>query len=352
MKKLLICLVLLLTLALVLLTSCNDSEIPSGMKYASKPDLSGYTMFVPESWVLDVGTETVTVAHASKRDRTGVSIQRLNYESAADWWTDMKVSINENLKDTWFSEKESTVIGGLNALKYTVTGTWGENGYHKLELYGVEKGDFVYSIIVTYPIYKDKNGTKTYTDSYQAQDVQKVLDNLSFSDTAPSGASEPGYISEDTKEGMKRASDPEIFDYNLFVPSDWTVESTLTEATSNVSSAYVYTALKGINVNVMQWNVSSTSYDEWWYEYVLQLENSFADVELSDPALIDIQIDSKDGKCAKFSASLSGSEYNYEIYAVIHKASVHVITFTVKGEDSFENYRNDVDAIIGSFYFD
>jgi len=354
MKKLLAILFVLLTLCLPVLTSCKDDGIPDGMKYATTQGVADYTLFVPEGWVLTMGTPTATAANASKSDRTGISVQRLSYQSYDEWWTDMRATINENLKDVSVSDKESALIDGVDSVKYTVYGTWGENGYHKLVIYGIKHGDFVYSMVVTYPYAREKDGKKIYTDDYQAENVQKILDNFRFNDSQ-AAPTEPSYENDGAPQGMKRAGDPDIFDYNFFVPNDWTVQSPVTEAYSTISSAYSYNSVtqKNINVNIMQWNdTSDGNYELWWNEYKLQLDNAFKDLKLSSPEISECQIAGNDARSAAFSASLGENTYNYEVYAVFHRASIHVITFTIKGQDSFDSYKDDINQIISSFNFD
>ncbi len=332
------------------LTSCNkDDEIPSGMKYASSTDLVDYSLFVPKDWIVDASTSKITLAHVSNSDSTSINVQRLGYTSLDSWWSAMEGSLKNAYSNVNITlSGEELKIAGENAKKYVATAIYGENGYHMFEMYGILRNGAVYSLVITYPC-KENNGT-SYTNEFHKETITEILASFKFNDSA-SGGSEPSYECDDIPQGMKLASDNKIVDYLLFVPSTWTVENAVYVDKSTISSAYVYDLEKSINVNVMQWNKpeSSYSYEEWWYEYKNQLLNSFKSDELAELEYQSIKIADVDSVFAEFSCSIGTSNYNYRVYSIDYRGSVHVMTFTIRGTDSFANYESDIAQILGNF---
>ena len=102
MKKT-VTLILLLTMIFALsvnLISCGEEEvIPDGMKYACDPKIVDYSLFVPESWIVD-STTGLSMAHVSESDRSSVQVAQWNLTSDLKdydtWWAEFKKQ-NEKL---------------------------------------------------------------------------------------------------------------------------------------------------------------------------------------------------------------------------------------------------------------
>ncbi len=112
---------MMLTFALNLV-SCGEEEIiPDGMKYACDIDVVDYSLFVPESWIVDITTGT-SLAHVSNADRSSVQVSQWNltdnikdYDS---WWTEFKSSIEKIGEAQYISNAEDVKMGGVDAKKY------------------------------------------------------------------------------------------------------------------------------------------------------------------------------------------------------------------------------------------
>ena len=354
MKKILIITLALLSLIFAL-TSCEEGEIPDGMKYGSDTGLVDYTLFVPMEWVLDnTAPAKVSGAHVSDNDRTSVNVQKLNYTDNQSFFADFKAGVEKKFKDvSVINEGEDYLIDGLNAKKYALTGTFADGNYIKYEVYSVVNNGGLYAITFVY--YGAKNGdTITYTDEKHAENVKKIVDTFKFSEKGAS--SEPVYEEKDTPENMKCASDTDIVDYKLFIPSKWTVEKT----SGTVSAGSYYTANGGINLNVMQWNVSSYDYEVWWIDYENQLLNFFSDVKVTtygkdeegkDIKCIESTVAGKKAQEYNFTAKLGDKPYTYKVIGIMNNASIYIMTFTIEGVSTFDGYSNDVEKIIDNFKF-
>ena len=343
---------MLLSLCAVFLTSCNkDDGIPDGMKYANSTDSVDYSLFVPERWIVDTANSKITQAHASESDSTSVNVQKLAYTSLESYLVAIDASVKSTYSDvTVISSGEDAVVGGLNAKKYCAKGVYGQNGYVMLEAYGILKNESVYSIFITYPGEMDGQNI-IYKDEYHAETVSAILDNFKINDNSKN-ESTISYEYDNTPENMKLASDIKVVEYLLFLPSDWTVERPQNQGNSTISSGYVYNLEKNINVSVMQWNKPSSEhkYEQWWAEYRNQLLNATSQTDIKDKAYTEVTIDGITSVCAEFYCIFGGKTYNYRVYGIDTRGSIHVITFTTQVE-SVSTYESDIDAIISNFKF-
>ena len=370
MKKILILLFAIL-ISTLCLASCTSSDVPKGMKSAYNSSEVEFKLYVPESWIID-SMNKISSAHVSDRDSTGISLKKTSYTSEAEWWSAFKSSITSTFtKVNLILEDADDVISGLNAKKNVFTASFTPNSSYKYELYGIKSGDHVFEIMIKYEgITRD--GNTTYTDERYKDDIKKILNNVSFNNK-PTGSSDNGYEAESIPSGMKCASDISIVDYYLFVPSDWTVEKN----GNAVSSAYVSESDK-TNVSVMQWNVSTRDdYDYWWNEYKLQLYSAFdysaiplndngtvitdanGRVEYKKSSIITVSeeegrvvsLNSNEGRQYTYSVKMGDTVYDFSVYALLHNASVYVMTFTFKQESDKSLYQADIDKILNNFRF-
>lgn len=107
------------------LVSCGEEEIiPDGMKYACDPKIVDYSLFVPESWIVDM-TTGLSMAHVSEADRSSVQVGQWNLTSQLKdydtWWAEFKKQ-NEKLGTLDASVVGAdTKLGGMSAKKYEYT---------------------------------------------------------------------------------------------------------------------------------------------------------------------------------------------------------------------------------------
>lgn len=357
---------------ILFLVACNNDGVPSGMKIASDTSKVSYTLYVPESWIID-SMDAVSTAHVSDSDRTSISIKKNNVESIDAWWTSYKNAISTTFRDLNIAvENEDCVISGLNGKRFVFTAGFNNASYYKYELIAVKNGDSVYEIMIKYQGAK-KDGAVTYTDEAYKGDIKKILDNFKFNDTFTEG-SEIAYEAENTPENMKCASNSKIVDYCLFVPSSWVIEETV----GTVSSAYVSESDK-TNVSVMQWNVNSKDYNAWLNEYKLQLYSTFdysaiplndkgeavtdengsidylpSDIITIQDGLLDFYMLGEEKYTAKqlnYSVKINGTVYDFQVIVAIHRASVYVMTFTFKSGCDMSQYQEDINKITMNFRF-
>ncbi len=362
MKKVFTLIFTFLTVCL-LLVSCNKSDAPRGMKLASDTSKVYYSLYVPQGWVIDSSTSNITSAHVSKFDRTSLNIQAQGNKTIDVWWTGYKSSVNATFEDFVIeTENEDIIIGGINGKRYVFTVSFGDDSDLKYELIAVVKGEILYALTFSY-YGTTKDGKTTYSDATNSEDIKKIKDNFKFNDTLTE-SSEPMYEAKNAPEGMKCASNAKIVDYYLFVPSAWTVEKT----SGTISSAYV-SEIDKTNVSVMQWNVSSYDYTAWWDgEYINQLYNAFdpkainkdengkvsyspSEIITIKETALDCKLGENDAKKYTYSVKIGEDVYDYQVIALMARASIYVMTFTYKNGCDMSVYNSDVEKIISNFRF-
>lgn len=368
MKKTILLLLAVLTVILCF-TSCQNSDVPRGMKLASDTSKVHYSLYVPKNWIID-SMDNISACHVSDRDRTSISIKKTSYSDEAVWWNDYKNAVTSTFDDfTLLTDGEDIVISKLNAKKYVFTCSFHGESFYKYEIIDVKNGDSVYEISIKYQGLTN-DGKIIYTDTQHADNIKKILESFKFNESLSDG-SEVIYNADNTPESMKCASNTKIVDYCLFVPSAWVVEKTV----GTVSSAYVSESDK-TNISVMQWNVNSYNYDAWWSEYKLQLFSAFdrdaliyddkgqakvdengyimhleSDIVKFKSEGVDAKVGENNCKKYEYSVKIGGHVYDYTVFSVMHRASVYVMTFTFDSQNDNTIYNNDIDMITKNFRF-
>ena len=112
--------ILLACLALFCLVGCKDNDgAPSGMKLASNTDLVAYSLYVPESWVID-NSDTTTRAHVSSIDTSTVSVGDYGaFETIDAWWEVYKTALSTVGGFEVLEEGVSEIVDGQGAKGYT-----------------------------------------------------------------------------------------------------------------------------------------------------------------------------------------------------------------------------------------
>ena len=384
MKKSVAIILIILSLFCILLSSCKKSDVPAGMEQISDTSLVEYIMYAPKNWIIDSAPGKTTGAHVSDSDRTSISVQKLSYNNLGGWWSDYDASLSSQFKDNYkvLEENSDYLIDGINAKKQVFTISFGKT-LLKYELYGVVYKGSVYTITIVYygAVTNGADGEViSYTDNTHGSTMKTIVDNFKFVEKTESA--EPVYEEKSTPENMKCASNSKIVDYLLFVPDSWTVDKT----SGAMSAASIYSKDYSINVNVMQTNGYATYSDAekmdkvvklWRNQYFAELysaldpskipvneqgeyvvdENNLIQFKESDKiklgkTLEDATIDENKAYICTYSATLGSDTYNYYVVSTFRRSSVYIMTFTIRGNDSFDNYTNDINKIITSFKFD
>ncbi len=166
-----------LILAAIFAVSCSGkkSEVPDGMKLASDPKAASYTLYVPESWTVDMQTSS-TRAYCSKEDRSSVMVMTGETENTDTpvraWWESGLSELRALYPDFEIAaEGEKVKLGGADAEKYVYSGTFDGTKFKYTQVAAVKKG-VIY--ILTYGAPEDK------WESH-VEEVEKMIENFRFS---------------------------------------------------------------------------------------------------------------------------------------------------------------------------
>lgn len=166
-----------LILAAIFAVSCSGkkSEVPDGMKLASDPKAASYTLYVPESWTVDMQTSS-TRAYCSKEDRSSVIVMTGETENTdtpvRTWWESGLSELRALYPDFEIAaEGEKVKLGDADAEKYVYSGTFDGTKFKYTQVAAVKKG-VIY--ILTYGAPEDK------WESH-VEEVEKMIENFRFS---------------------------------------------------------------------------------------------------------------------------------------------------------------------------
>ncbi len=151
----------------------------------------------------------------------------------------------------------------------------------------------------------------------------------------------------DVPMGMMLASDPEIPEYVLMVPNDWTVETTTGTTTAyykdNLSGAVLATFSATFNMAA-----EGVTLDNYFDSYAAEFTEVFGtpeNVEANDTIL--------GGEAAKeyiYTTSFGDTEYKFWQVICFHEGIIYTLTYSATTE-YFDNYAEDMSLILGNFYF-
>ena len=191
MKKI-IALMLTLVFCLCLFACGEESDVPDGMKLASKADAIDYKLFVPENWVVSQSTSTATQAYASNSDRTNVLVNQWNVtentKTVEDWWKyeywpQVKVAVSkaECEKNKDGSVGVNATLGGIKAKKYVYTGIVGDATF-RYDVYACVTKGSIYVIHVTYMEDGDPNSDEVTFSAVESRksEIDAIISNFKF----------------------------------------------------------------------------------------------------------------------------------------------------------------------------
>ena len=180
--------------------SYQVENTPENMKCASNTKIVDYCLFVPENWVVEKTSGTISSAYYSEIDKTNINVMQWNINSYDFelWWNKYKLQLFNAFdpsciplndkgevitgeKDkveysnssilTFKDEGKDAKLGENEAKKYTYSAKIGDNVYD-YDVYFVFHRASVYIMTLTF-----KGGSDTSV--YQA-DIDKILNNFRF----------------------------------------------------------------------------------------------------------------------------------------------------------------------------
>ena len=146
----------------------------------------------------------------------------------------------------------------------------------------------------------------------------------------------------------------EAGDYDLVVPSNWLVETTV-----GMTSAYVEdTARSSVTVTANELTAELTSIEAYWDMFAEEFAATFADFAMVDAEPSDVVVGSAyedttrhtEALKYRYTATVGGVKYQWMQVLCLRGATMYIITYTSTAE-SYESNLEDVNAILSHLYF-
>ena len=151
----------------------KDENSPSGMKLASNTDIVDYSLYIPDSWIIDNQTGN-TLAHVSDSDKSSIQVGQWNFtknlKDFDTWWVEYKKQLERVSTVVEISELTDTTVNGVAAKKAEYIIKVGSNEY-KCLVNAIVRKNSVYVILYTSTL----DGYDANTD-----DVKAIIDNFKF----------------------------------------------------------------------------------------------------------------------------------------------------------------------------
>lgn len=179
--------VLILAVLVFSLASCGDDSVPDGMKLASDTSIVDYSLFVPESWIIDY-QEGYSMAHVSDADQSSVIVMQWNMSDAYGnfdaWFEEFSSQLELSFSDISFlTENEGDLLGSdqTPAKAYVYTASLANTGiYYKYKTVAAFHGGSVYVMTFTF-IQDEGEGTLTYSSFDNSQEtMEQIINSFRF----------------------------------------------------------------------------------------------------------------------------------------------------------------------------
>ena len=138
--------------------------------------------------------------------------------------------------------------------------------------------------------------------------------------------------------GMILSCDPEVADYYLFVPENWTVD-----LTTSASGAY-YSNNDPSSISMMVWELehTDTTLDDWWAANAADLALVFQNFSLE--AQENTTIDGNYAQKYVYTADLGENHYKIMQIGILKNGRVFLFTYTSLA-DNYDSHLEDITKI-------
>ncbi len=147
--------------------------------------------------------------------------------------------------------------------------------------------------------------------------------------------------------GMMLASDPDIPEYVLMVPNDWTVESATGTTTAyykdNLRNAVLATF--SATFNMAEDGITLENYFDSYAEEFISVFGTTQVIEEYDTLL-----GGKDAKEYIYTATFGETEYKFWQVICFNEGIIYTLTYSATAQ-YFDNYAEDMSLILSNFYF-
>ena len=147
----------------------------------------------------------------------------------------------------------------------------------------------------------------------------------------------------DAPNGMQTASN-EYSDYHLYVPENWTVET----STGVITAKYSDSIMANISMMALSLSSETTTIDAYWSSFKETFEQTIVDWQ--EEASEDMLLDGHAAKKYVYTGKVASIEAKYMQVLCIRKGAVYIFTYTAS-PDKFDDYLNDINKMLDTFTF-
>ena len=151
----------------------KDKDAPEGMKLASNVKIVDYSLYIPDSWIIDIQTGN-TLAHVSALDKSSIQVGQWNLteniKNYDTWWEEYKKDLDRIGAKTIIKELSDTTVNGIPAKAAEYKIKVGGNEY-KCLVNAIIRKNSVYVILYTSTV-------DGYNDNIN--EINAILDNFKF----------------------------------------------------------------------------------------------------------------------------------------------------------------------------
>lgn len=326
-------LILLACTGLTIFSACTIQPgyegAPEGMRPVNEGE-EGAILYVPMHWSVETSTGVPT-AYYSQNDRSMITLVKISAEDAGNldaqqYWESYRPVFAAELKDFAIAKESeeakdytTRLIAEQPTYLYDFTAKITDLNYkfRQAVLRHPETGDIY---MITYSALAD-------VFDRHLDDLTEVYDNFRFvTETIPMKDKTDIIVPEaegvEVPDGYKLISN-DFVDYYFFVPSDWT--PTVTTGMTAASAP----GEGNISVNVMAFETTMTSLDDYWKEYEEDLLATFGEITFADPEnkYTDANYDGYPGRQYTYTVTHNSKTNKYSQYITINAGYIYLVTF-------------------------
>ena len=369
MKKLI---ALALIVALLLsLTACGAGggtadgigvTVPEGLKIAEEGD--GYTLIVPEEWVVDTSTG-ITTAYVSAVDPSNITLVRIKTDTAPEDYFAASEARLATLFEGYTlladASTNNTTFGGKAAILRVYGGELLGTPYI-VKQYLCRNGEYLYLFTCT----AEDVALATLLSDEETNEKKRYESFEKMADTSASyfaftGTATPAAPSESTPpvtnaDGLVLISDPAISRYSFYVPATWTPD-----LRNGTTSATREGAVMTVSYEIPMEGPIGEYWERMNGDYKTLYENyDLLEEECSPPAEkledVTVWLDGEQAVRYVFTFTRAGITYKTEKILTLRGLYAYTLTYTAvftgDGQDAYTAYHADLDAAVRAFTFD
>ena len=325
---------------------------PEGMRPINEGDEGGI-LYVPIAWSVDTSTGVPT-AYVSDKNRTMITLVTVAADKVPEggitaYFDSYRESFASTLKDFKIikeneeaSDYTTRMISTAGAYIYEYSGsvTNIKCKFKQAFFLHPENGTL---FIITYSAIENvyENYLKTLTEAYD--NFRFVAEPIPMVDKVQINL--PSTEGIDVPEGYTLISN-KFVDYHFFVPNTWSPS-----VNTGMSAAYA-SSNKRTTVNVVAFNTTFTSLDDYWAGYEEDLKATFGEVTYTggETKYTASKLGSVDARNYSYKITRNGIEYLYNQHVVIYGGYVYTLTFCCEST-AYETYKADFDGMLANFRF-